>query len=620
MYLRKKEVKDKISGKIYSYYKLVETVQTEKGPRQKVILHVGKLDINNNDRKMLGKLIERRIAGKQEILKQPRLDKIVDETVQKYHEKIAIEAEKQAEELKSYYVEVDLSSTTQTNYRTIGGESIADSYWKRLEFSSILKECGFNKKEIALAKVVILGRLLSPGSELHTINWFRKISSLEESLSTDLSKTGKDAFYEIGDMLYAKHEQIERLLREKTKHLFPYTDSIYLYDLTNTYFESSKPNSHLCFFGKSKEKRYDCPLVTLALVVDQHGFPLYSRIYKGNQSEPLTLEATLEKVYSESDSFFNYLEKPSIAMDRGIATKENIAYLKAHEYSYFVIERRDVAKAYKEEFSTIMEDGKLHKTSSGKLVYLKREQENDFTRVLVYSEGKAQKERAIVGTKESRYLEDIQKLITSNLNGNIKDIMKIQRRIGRIQERYGAISSLYDISLEREKSNKKYVSKIQLTRKNPQEKRVKKDELAGCYVIETDRINLSEEEIWEFYMKLSEVESAFRSLKSDLGTRPVYHQKDKRIESHLFISVMAYSILNSIIYSLNLKGYHKSWQTILFNLKNHMRSTTIQKSKSGDIYNIRVSGIPEKDAKEIYELLNIPIKTNRKIKKQIIHL
>jgi len=462
--------------------------------------------------------------------------------------------------------------------------------------------------------------LLSPGSELHTINWFRKISSLEESLSTDLSKTGKDAFYEIGDMLYAKHEQIERLLREKTKHLFPYTDSIYLYDLTNTYFESSKPNSHLCFFGKSKEKRYDCPLVTLALVVDQHGFPLYSRIYKGNQSEPLTLEATLEKVYSESDSFFNYLEKPSIAMDRGIATKENIAYLKAHEYSYFVIERRDVAKAYKEEFSTIMEDGKLHKTSSGKLVYLKREQENDFTRVLVYSEGKAQKERAIVGTKESRYLEDIQKLITSNLNGNIKDIMKIQRRIGRIQERYGAISSLYDISLEREKSNKKYVSKIQLTRKNPQEKRVKKDELAGCYVIETDRINLSEEEIWEFYMKLSEVESAFRSLKSDLGTRPVYHQKDKRIESHLFISVMAYSILNSIIYSLNLKGYHKSWQTILFNLKNHMRSTTIQKSKSGDIYNIRVSGIPEKDAKEIYELLNIPIKTNRKIKKQIIHL
>ena len=209
MYLRKKEVKDKISGKIYSYYKLVETVQTEKGQRQKVILHVGKLDINNNDRKMLGKLIERRIAGKQEILKQPRLDKIVDETVQKYHEKIAVEAEKQAEELKSYYVEVDLSSTTQTNYRTIGGESIADSYWKRLEFSSILKECGFNKKEIALAKVVILGRLLSPGSELHTINWFRKISSLEESLSTDLSNTGKDAFYEIGDMLYVKHEQIE---------------------------------------------------------------------------------------------------------------------------------------------------------------------------------------------------------------------------------------------------------------------------------------------------------------------------------------------------------------------------------------------------------------------------
>ena len=626
MYLRKKEIQDKKSGKMYSYYKLVETVQTEKGARQKTILHLGKLDITEAERKLLGKLIGRRIAGKSEIIKFPKLEKIVDEAIQKYNFKVANEVAEREEKAQSNYVEIDLSSTNQNYYRSIGGEILGETYWKRLEFPSILSECGLNNKEIDLAKVIILGRLLSPGSELHTINWFRNISSLGENLSTDLSKIGNDSFYEIGDVLYANQGKIEHLIRQKTKNLFPYTDSIYLYDLTNTYFESSKPNSNLCSYGKSKEKRYDCPLVTLALVVDQNGFPLYSKIYRGNQSEPMTLERTLNQVYQESGSFFDHLDRPSIAMDRGIATKENLTYLKSNGYSYFVIERGDITKNYREEFSNITQEGKLYETSSKKKVYLKRKEGKDNTRVLVYSPGKAEKEKAIIGTNEKRFLEDVERLIQSNHKGNIKDIMKIQKRIGRLQERYGAISSLYEIipELEVNRSDKTgktpSVSNIRLSRKNGNQKKSEREKLTGCYVIETDKTDLSEEEIWNFYMKLSEVEAAFRSLKSDLGTRPVYHRLDSRIESHLFISVLAYSLLNSIKYSLNQKGYYRSWNTIMSNVKTHYRSTTIQKSRSGDIYYTRVTGIPEKDAKEIYELLDITIKKNRKIKKQQIHL
>ncbi len=617
MFIRKKDVKDKKSSKIYSYYKLVETIQTERGPRQRVILHLGRLDIIEEERKILGRLFEHRIAGKSGVIKFPKLDKIVDKFIQKYHEKITLEAERREEKEQSNNVEINLNSTDQTYSRSIGREIVCAEYWKRLEFDSILRDCGFNRKEIDLSKVVIFGRLISPGSERHTIKWFKNLSSLNENLSTDLSETGKDSFYEIGDMLYSNHKKIERLLREKTKLLFPYTDTIYLYDLTNTYFESSKPNSQLCFRGKSKEKRSDCPLVTLALIVDQNGFPVFSKIYRGNQSEPLTLAKTLENVFSETATFFDYFEKPSIAMDRGIATKDNIEYLKSKQYSYFVIERKNVAKLYKAEFSTIKENGKLHKTASGQIVYLKKEQTEDKTRVMVYSDGRAKKERSIVKSKGKRYLEDMNKLITSNQKGNIKDILKIQERIGRIKERYGAISSLYDISLELDKKNSNYVSKIELIRK---QKKLKKDELAGCYVIETDKTNLTEKEIWNFYMKLSEVESAFRSLKSDLGTRPIFHRTDSRIESHLFISVLAYSILKSIVYSLNQKGYHKSWKTIMTNLENHNRVTIIQKSISSDIYFTRVTGIPEKDAKEIYDLLNISVKKNRKIKKQLTHL
>jgi transposase len=248
---------------------------------------------------------------------------------------------------------------------------LCDFFWNKLDYDGILKKCGLNSKEIDLVKVLIFGRLISPGSERHTINWFFNQSSLLETLSTDLSKTGMDAFYNIGDILYAQKDKIERLLRENTKQLFPYSDTVILYDLTNTYFEGRQLNSKLCKRGKSKEKRTDCPLVTLALVVDQHGFPVICKIYKGNQSEPLTLKEILNKLYEPSNNIFDIIEKPSIAMDRGIATKDNVSYLKENNYSYFIIERREVSKLYKEEFSDIKETGIAYETKPNRQYILK---------------------------------------------------------------------------------------------------------------------------------------------------------------------------------------------------------------------------------------------------------
>ncbi|MEA2096072.1 MAG: IS1634 family transposase [Candidatus Cloacimonadota bacterium] len=574
------------------------------------------MEISEEERKLLPKLIERRLAGKQEHTKFSDLEKKVDTAIQKYREKLSREVERKEEKAKAIYAEIDLNSTNQTFYRSVGLELICDHFWRNLQFDSILSQCNFSRKEKDLAKTIIFGRLISPGSELHTMRWFFNQSSLLEMLLSDLSEAKRDSFYEISDLLYVHKTKIEDHLRQNTKKLFSYRDTIYLYDLTNTYFEGRKQNSNLCFHGKSKEKRSDCPLVTLALVVDQNGFPKYSRIYKGNQSEPLTLKATLNKIYSSSDNLLDYLEKPSIAMDRGIATKDNIQYLKDNNYSYFIIERRDAARDYKEEFSNIIQEGKKYKTRSGQTIYLKKKNEKDCVRVLVYSVMKSQKEDSIIGKRESRFFEDLAALIKSNKNGYIKDKQKILIRLGRLKERYGAIANLYNITLEND-SKKGYVSRISFKRKLG---KISKKDSSGCYVIETDNHNYTAEEIWEFYMNLNEVESAFRSFKTDLGTRPVYHRRDSRIESHLFISVLAYSILKSIIYSLNQKGYKKSWKLIKEILSNHMRGTTIQQSKSGEIYNIRVNGIPEKEALIIYKLLDMKIRPERKIKKQKIHL
>ena len=304
MYIVGREAGSK-NGKIYKYCKLVEIVMTDDGPRQRIIMYLGKLELTKEQLKILATLIERRLAGKHETVSYPDLEPIVVASVKKYNDKIAQELKEKQEAEAAVYVEIDLNSTNQTDYRSIGCEILCNFFWNKLDYDGILKKCGLNSKEIDLAKVIIFGRLISPGSERHTISWFFNQSSLLETLSTDLSKTGMDAFYDIGDILYANKDKIEHLIREKTKQLFPYSDTVYLYDLSNTYFEGRKLNSKLCKRGKSKENRTDCPLVTLALVVDQNGFPVISRIYKGNQSEPLTLKEILNKLYGTSNNIFD---------------------------------------------------------------------------------------------------------------------------------------------------------------------------------------------------------------------------------------------------------------------------------------------------------------------------
>jgi len=620
MFIVKKDTRDVKTEKVYSYYKLVESEKTANSVKQRLILYLGKLSLKKEELAILAHLIEMRIHGKREIARFPKLEKLADKFYLKYRAKQEKEAVRRKEQASAFYAEIDLNSTEQTQYRSIGCETVCEHFWQLLNFSEILKQCGFSRKEIDLAKVIIFGRLISPGSELQTIRWFFHQSSLLEILKTNLSDTGKDTFYCISDLLLANKDKIESMLRRNTKQLFPYSDTIYLYDLTNTYLESSKPNSELCQRGKSKEKRSDCPLVTLALVVDQHGFPIYSRIYQGNKSEPKTLKDILNSLYHSTDDYLLYLEKPAIVMDRGIATKENVSYLKQEGYSYFIIERREATKQYKAEFSDICTTGITHDTRSKQTVYLKTIDIEEGTRVLVYSPMKDKKESGIIGKQEQRYIDDVNKLITSNQNGYIKDFAKINQRIGRIKERYGAVAELYDIKLVTNKQKKDHVSFVQITRKvNP--KIIKKKELAGCYVIETNRKDLKAEDIWEFYIMLHEVESSFRSMKSELGTRPIYHRLDSRVESHLFISVLAYFIVKSITFSLNYKkDYRISWKRLRQTLSNHMRGTTIQKTKTGKTYYIRVTGKPETEVQEIYDILGIKVKANRKIQNKPFHL
>jgi len=419
-----------------------------------------------------------------------------------------------------------------------------------------------------------------------------------------LDGIGKDAVYEIADRLLEHKIDLEKELYKEARKNFGHNNTVYIFDLTNTYFEGQCKKNELGKNGKSKERRSDCLLVVLALVVDSDGFPVFSQIYEGNQSEPETLKSILSRLEEDITGLLNYV-KPTMIMDRGIATAENIKHLEENGYPYVVIERRAAEKDYIKEYENNFEEFEEVKPQDDEeeKVYVKKITEENKSKVLCLSRRKGNKEASIDQLKEKRFLEDLQRLYHSLYKGNIKRKEKVWERIGRIRERYPAIAKHYEIQVPVDTQERDAIDINWLKKETRNERQT----LTGCYVIETNYQEMSAVEIWQLYMTILQVESAFESLKSDLGTRPVHHHTAKRTKAHLFISVLAYMILNSIEYQLKAKGDRRKWSTIRKELSTHQRTTVILTEENGKTFHFRVSGTPEKRHQEIYKKIDVPM-------------
>jgi hypothetical protein len=619
LFIRETLTKNKKTKTQYITHKLVESHRTEKGIRQRVIMSLGTLSLPKKRWRELATLIETRINGQQSFLEEDKeISSIADEVLQhnKFVKKLRQEQIQFTE--NSDMQLVDLNSVSTTVSRSLGAELVANAFWGRLNFDGILSKCGFDDKQKSLAKAVILGRLINPGSELSTWRWFQNQTSLIEMTDEDLEGIGKDSFYEIGDLLLENKEKIEHELFKKEQIEFKLQKKIYLYDLTNTYLEGSARNNKLAHRGHSKEKRTDCPLVTLALVVDEMGFPVFSQIYKGNQSEPQTLNDVLERLEKDSMKLIGD-SKPILIMDRGIATKDNIDLIKDKEYPYTIINRQHIEKEYAKEFAPIKvymetKQGDIHEgwqtiDKEGD-VCVKKVAFDTHSHILVASMGRSEKEQSMDTLKETRFLEDMERLKKSFEKGNILMPAKVGERVGKLKSKYPTVGKYYEIELNISDDNKK-VTAINLHKKPERQQR---SIMTGCYVIETTQTDLSAAQVWKQYMLLNKVECAFADLKSELGLRPINHQTEERTCAHLFIGVLAYHLIHSIESVLKSNGDTREWKTIKDVLATHQRSTVILKGNDHEVFHIRVSGTPEICHNSIYKLLKINDPLRRKKK------
>lgn len=606
MFIREKS--KTVKGKKYIQHQLIESIRTPAGPRQQLVLNLGFLDLHPDKWKELANTIE------SEVHKQPRLfvtDPQIEKLARHYAKVIVREkfnkeseraaSDKAADRLGADYQSVDVNSVSSSEARKIGAEHVILAQMREYKFDKMLKQLGFTDNQLNYAKILIAGRLVNPSSERETARWANEDSAILELLQAKIN-VYDTALHRTAVLLWEHHDKIEQRLSQAAREIFGLKETIILYDLTNTYFEGSKKGSKIANHAKSKDKRDDRPLITLALTLDAQGFPKQSKIYEGNISEPGTLEKMLDELSNVVDGFNC---QKTIVIDAGIATEDNLEIIKGKQFKYLAVSRK---KSYGDDFWQGSQEQQIKLSDEKtrlrvKLVTTKKE-----LYLLCHSEAKEAKEKAILERRLKKFEEGL-----NGINKGLKKKRthkkydKIIERIGRLKEKYG-VGSLYDIEVKQQKG---VATKIIFT-KNPNGKA--KEKRVGEYVIRTNRLDLIEEEISKIHRTLTTVEDSFRSMKSELGLRPNYHKRDDTSTAHIFITVIAYHIIAGILKKLRTNGINYSWRTIRNILSTQVRVTTSFNTQDKATIHIRTTTAPTLKQSEIYSKLGLVEKPLKQVK------
>ena len=504
---------------------------------------------------------------------------------------------------------VKASSLRHKEVREIGSEYLCYQTSNKLKLEKFLLSQGFSKEDASLAITQIVSRAVHPGSELATSQWIRKRSGVCQLTGYDMDKINKDRLYLSALKLLEHKDALENHLSTWTKELFTFEDNIILYDLTNTYFEGSMRSSEIARFGRSKEKRSDCKLLVLAMVINKEGFPKHYSLFEGNISDP----ASLTYIVDSLDAKLKGAErKPVVVMDAGIATEGNLSLLKERKYDYLCVSRKRLVDYQAEEgVKPVLITDKRERPIELLAV---NTQANDDTYLWVHSQMKAKKEEQMKTQFCQRFEEELTKIKSSlEKKGGVKKLEKVNRRIGRAQQKYPAVQSWYDIQL---------VSRKNIVQELIWEKDTSKEtnRESGVYFLRTSLQQQSEETMWMIYNAIREVEYTFSVLKTDLDLRPIYHKSDKASLAHLHLGILAYWLVVTIRHQLKKKKINNNWKQIVEVMDSHKWVVSTMSTPEGNEVTIKKCSEPSYAVKDIYQAVNIssqPITPQKSVRYQI---
>lgn len=596
------------------YYRLVESYRNANDRVcHRTILNIGFLDAVLTREQLLeiSKLLTERYEHKRSLFDCQ--DSMVQGWADHLWQRIVSEKRLDLELYAPTSHSIDVDTMRHTNVREIGAEWIVWNSWNQLGLDAVLERQGFSAEEIRLAQTQLISRAVYPASELATSRWIQENSAVCELTGFELTKMNKDRLYRGSLKLYSIKEVLENHLSVATNELFDLHDKILIYDLTNTYFEGAKRGSDLAKFGRSKEKRYDARQVVLALVVNVHGFVKYSSIHEGNYADSSDLTTLLNNL-----SQVNTGSQPGVVViDAGIATRDNLKTIRQKGYEYVCVSREQVKNySYSNDCQAIQVQ-----TRSGKKVSLQKiEQHDSVDYVLeVNSEEKAVKERAMTTLMEERFEVELEKVkVSVGRRGGIKTAGKVYERLGRIKEKYPSVHRRYSWNVEEDAAKKKVLSFT--WQKNPSKDKENEESL-GRYFLRTSLDGQQEETVWQVYNCIREVESTFRTLKTDLDLRPIYHQNDDSTQAHLHLGILAYTLVNTIRYQLKRGKINSSWTEVVRIANTQKRITTQGYNAAGNLIQTRKCSEPNEKLKQIQTILKIKAKPFKKeqTEKFVVH-
>ena len=588
MFIRCTTTHTKKTGETYKTFRLVESERVNGKVKQRTLLNLGRyFDRPQAQWQLLSSRIDQLLSTQSSFF-SIELEEPLETLAQRYAAQLIASRSTSVDD-KVTFETVDIASLELVRPRRVGIEQLALHAVKQLTLDDKLKSLGFNQQQLAASIGNIIARMAAPASELATYHWLQSQSGLGELIDYDFEGMGLDRLYQVSDLLWKHREAIETHLYSQERDLFSFSETITLYDLTNTFFEGEAKSNPKAQRGRSKEKRTDCPLVTLGLVLDGSGFPRKSQIFPGNASEPETLQLILQGLEGRSGS--------TVILDAGIASEENIQYLIEHDYHYLVVSRKR-KRHFDEDQSIVIKD------IPGQTVKVQKVTVEETGEVELYchSQLREKKEQAIQDNFSQKYEAALNKLHSGlSQKGAIKKHEKIIERLGQLKEKYARAAQHYDVSVIVDDEGDKALS-ISWER---MEKANSQATHPGVYCLRTNLTDWNEEALWRTYTMLTDLEAVFRSLKSELGLRPIYHHKEERVSGHIFITLIAYHLVQTLRYQLKAEKINDSWQTIRRKMENQQRVTVILQREDGKTIHLRKVTKAEPQQVVIYQALGI---------------
>ena len=608
MFIRQVKKQRSKNSKIFYQYTLAQTSRIDGKVKQRAILYLGSDPLleSKSNRTVVLDILKSKIFGTKNLF-DSQGDKTLENLALSYFEKYCIKYGQDdlpavsipPSPEKAEFHNVDILGLQVHDVKSFGAEHLCKQMLDKLQLANCFRSLNMTDDQSTKALIAICARAIFSSSEYKTSQILNMNSELLSCYGIKSSITHKH-LYLASDILFEHKGKIDKFLYQRITNMFDLQDKLVIFDISNTYFESRKAGSRLAQYGRSKEKRNDCKQVVFTGVINAQGFIRHSKIYEGNKADTTTLSDMLEELKSHTPAQV----EQTVVMDAGIATEDNLVLLQDKGYKYVCVSRKRL-KAYPIDLTKVKITQLTDRNKNKLELSIFRPTGYSDTWMYVQSDAKRKKEQSMDVKLKDRYIENLNSIKNAlTKKGGTKKVEKVWERIGRAKQKHNRVSAQYHIEVSSEDGIATQMTWTELDTK------IKSDKTNGVYFIRTNYSNPTEKQLWDIYNTIREVESTFRCLKSDLQIRPIHHQKDERIEAHIYLTILAYQLVNAIRYMLKKENIHYDWKNIVRIMNTHTIQT-IELPTDKKVIHLRKPSKPMDVVQQIYQVNQNTIRSKK---------